>query len=235
LIAATNTESIVRSYPALLAFVLLACAVRAEAQEQNSVQVPRGPSVTIDGRVDDAEWRNALRIEHPAGTVVRLLRDAEHLYLGFTSERPGFASLCLARGNDVHVLHASAALGAVTYRPVGDAWQSGDTAFRYDMRNTALDETASSQRTAYLNENGWVASTARMGNDGRSQEMQIAFSRFPLPFSLALGRWLFTSSIESWPATITDHEGCISQQLVMGSVPQGILFKTPFWIRVENR
>ena len=69
-----------------------------------------------------------------------------------------------------------------------------------------------------------------MGIDQRSQEMQIAFSRFPLPFSLALGRWLLaTSTSEWWPATITDHEGCFSQQLVRGSVPQGIVFKPAFW------
>ena len=223
--------------PIRLALVALACAVQAEAQETvNAVQVPRGQAITIDGRVDDAEWRSALRIEHPTGTVVRLLRDGDHLYLGVTSERQGFASLCVALNNEVHVLHASAALGAVTYRPSGDVWQSPDTAFRYGMRNTALDETARAQRAAYLSENGWVASTVRMGTDGRSQEMQIAFSRFALPFSLALGRWLLTTKTsEWWPATITDHEGCFSQQLVRGSVPQDIQFKTPFWITIGNK
>lgn len=222
--------------PFTLSLLVFAFAGQAGAQDTGrSVQVPRGQAVTIDGRVDDAEWRNALRIEHPAGTVVRLTRDADHLYIGVTSERQGFASLCLALNNEVHVLHASAALGAITYRPHGDVWQSPDTAFRYGMRNTALDETARSQRAAYLNERGWVASTVRMGNDGRSQEMQIAFSRFALPFSLALGRWLFTNNIESWPATLTDHEGCVSHQLVRGEVPQGIQFKTPFWISIGNK
>lgn len=223
-------------HPITLALLALACAVQAGAQDTGrSVQVPRGQPVTIDGRVDDTEWRNALRTEHPAGTVVRLLRDADHLYLGVTSERQGFASLCLALNNEVHVLHASAALGAITYRPSGDVWQSPDTAFRYGMRNTALDEAARSLRAAYLHDNGWVASTVRMGNDGRSQEMQIALSRFTLPFSLALGRWLFTNSIEWWPSTTTDHDGCVSQQLVRGSVPQGIQFKTAFWITIENK
>jgi hypothetical protein len=226
----------VPTHPIRVALIALAYTVHAEAQGAgNSVQVPRGPAVTIDGRVDDAEWRNALRIEHPAGTMVRLMRDADHLYFGVTSERQGFASLCVATNNEVHVLHASAALGRVTYRPRGDAWQSPDTAFSYGMRNTALDATAQSQRAAYLGENGWVASTVRMGNDGRSQELQIALNKFTLPFNIALGRWLFTNSIESWPGTITDHDGCFSLTLVSGSVPQGILFKPSFWVTIENK
>ena len=144
--------------------------------------------------------------------------------------------MCVALNNEVHVLHASAALGAVTYRPSGDVWQSPDTAFRYGMRNTALDDAARSQRAAYLAENGWVASTVRMGSDQRSQEMQVAFSRFALPFSLALGRWLITTNTsEWWPSTITDHEGCFSQQLVRGSVPPGILFKPTFWLTIDNK
>jgi hypothetical protein len=198
--------------------------------------IPRGTPVTIDGRIDDAEWRTALRIEQPTGTMVRVLRDADHVYLGITSEREGFASLCVARNNEVHVLHASAALGAVTYRPRGDVWQSADTAFRYSMRNSALDEPARLERAAYLAEHGWVASNVYMGNDRRSQEMQISLRRFPLPFSIALARWLLaTNNSEWWPSTVTDHDGCFSQQLVRGSVPQGIVFKPAFWLTIENR
>ena len=219
--------------PIGLALIALVYAAHAEAQQ--SVQVPRATAVTIDGVVNDGEWRNALRMEHPAGTVVRLTRDAEHLYLGITSDRQGFASLCVATGNEVHVLHASAALGLITYRPTGDVWNSPDTAFRYGMRSTALDETARSQRAAYLAENGWVASTVRMGNDGRSQEMKIAFDRFALPFNIALGRWLFGNSVEWWPGSATDHEGCFSLPLVRGTVPQGIAFKPAFWVTIENR
>lgn len=220
-----------------IAFIALTVATTAGAQGTGStVQVPRGGSITIDGRVDDDEWRNALRVEQPAGTVVRLLRDADHVYLGVTSERQGFVSLCLATNNDVHVLHASAALGAVTYRSSGDVWQSGDTAFRYGMRNTALDDAARSQRATYLAEHGWVASTVRMGTDQRSQEMQISLRKYPLPFSIALARWLITTnSSEVWPATITDHEGCFTQRLVQGWVPQGILFKPAFWLTIENK
>jgi hypothetical protein len=229
-------EAPLGSHQLTLVVVALAGAMQAKAQATGTaVVVPRGGIITIDGRVNDAEWRNALRVENPAGTVVRLLRDADHLYLGVSSERQGFVSLCLARNNEVHVLHASAALGAVTYRPSGDVWSSADTAFRYGMRNTAIDEDARSQRAAYLAENGWVASTVRMGNDQRSQEMQIALARFPLPFSIALARWLFTNTSESWPATISDHDGCFSLPLVRGGVPQGLLFKPAFWLTIENK
>ena len=219
-----------------LAFSTLSGVFQAGAQvPATTVQAPRGGPITIDGLVGEAEWRDALRMEHPTGTVVRLLRDADHLYVGITSERQGFASLCIAKNDDVHILHASAALGAVTYRRSGDVWQSADTAFRYGMRNTALDDSARSQRAAYLAQHGWLASTVRMGNDGRSQEIQIALRQFPLPYSIALGRWLFSNNVESWPATITEQDGCIALQLVRGSVPQGLSFKSATWVTVENK
>ena len=218
-------------------FVVVLCATDARAQATGSaVTAPRGGPIVIDGRVDDAEWRAATRIEHPAGTVVRLQRDVDYLYLGITSDRPGFASLCLTQGIEVHILHASAALGAVTYRPNAGVWQSADTAFRYGMRNTALDDSARAQREAYLSEHGWVASTVRMGVEQRTQEMKIALTRFPLPFSIALARWLIgANSTEWWPATITDHDGCFAMQLVRGGVPQGLMFKPGYWLTIENK
>ncbi|MCC7133895.1 MAG: hypothetical protein IT352_14655, partial [Gemmatimonadales bacterium] len=50
------------------------------AAQTGGLSVPRGGVIALDGRVDDAEWRGAVRTEHPAGTVVRLLRDADYLY-----------------------------------------------------------------------------------------------------------------------------------------------------------
>jgi hypothetical protein len=221
--------------PLFLALFALLGASQARAQApQTPIRLPRGESITVDGRVEDSEWRNAMRVEHPAGTVVRLMRDADYLYAGITSDRQGFASLCLATANDeVHVLHASAALGAITYRRTGSAWNAADTAFTYSMRSPALDSVARAERAAYLAAHGWVASTIRMGADQRSQEIQIAFRKFPSPFSLAIGRWLTAANrSEWWPATITDHDGCFSQQLVTGFVPQGIVFKPAFWLKV---
>jgi len=204
------------------------------AAQTGGLSVPRGGVIALDGRVDDAEWRGAVRTEHPAGTVVRLLRDADYLYLGITSTRPGFASVCLAQGGSVHVLHASAALGAISYRPSGQTWRSADSAFSYGMRNTALDEAARRERAAYLAAHGWVATTVRMSGDQRSQEFQVALARFPLPWSLAIGRWLLGDGGESWPATITDHEACVNQQLLRGYVPQDLTFKTAHWATIER-
>jgi hypothetical protein len=217
--------------------LVVLCLLQAESilaqSPSRTVQVPRGGAVVIDGRVDNLEWRNSIRIEHPAGTFVRLQQDSLYLYVGITSERPGFASLCIAVNGDVHVLHASAALGAIAYKRNGDAWQSADTAFRYGMRNVADDEEARGERNAYLKEHGWVASTVRM-SDGTSQEMQIAFDRFPAPSNIAVGRWLLSNGLETWPASIDAADGCVAQRLVTGYVPQGLRFDFTKWVRIER-
>ena len=218
----------------IIVLLTIGSATHGNAQASASVQLPRGNPVTIDGRIDDAEWNNALRIEHPVGTVVRLIRDDAHLFVAITSDRPGFVSLCLARNDTIHVLHASAALGAVTYRPSGGTWSSPDSAFRYSMRNRALDENARRERAAYLSDNGWVATTVSM-TEGRSQEMQIALARFSPPFALALGRFLLGGAGgEAWPSTLSTTDGCVEPQLVRGDVPRELRFNPVNWLRVER-
>jgi hypothetical protein len=194
-----------------------------------TVPVPAGAAI-IDGRLDANEWRNAARVEHPAGTVVHLMREGTALFVGIASSRPGFSSLCLATGSDVRVLHASAALGAVTYRRDGETWGSADTVFTYGMRNMALDATAQAERAAYFREHGWVASTVSM-ND-RAQEVQIDLARFQFPLSLALGRWLSTDAVEYWPESLDAADGCASQRLVMGYVPKALRFNPGTWIAI---
>jgi hypothetical protein len=197
------------------------------------MRLPRGQSITLDGRVDSTEWSGARRIEHPPGTVVNLMRDDSFLYIGISSDRPGFISLCIGRPDEVFILHASAALGAVTYRQDDGIWSSADSAFRYGMRNRSLDDAAQRERTTYLSEHGWVASTILM-TEGRSQEMQIALGRFAPPFSLALGRFLLAGGNESWPSTIDATDGCVDPTLVRGAVPRALRFDSSRWIRIDQ-
>jgi hypothetical protein len=219
----------------LLLLVMLPLASLTAKGQSASIQVPRGSAITLDGTVNDKEWSPAQRIEHPPGTVVRLMRNDTQLLIGITSDRGGFASICLTSDANVHVLHASAALGAVRYMRHGDTWSSADTAFRYGMRNRALNDSAQRERASYLREHGWVATIVTM-NDSRSQEFIVALDRFPLPLSIALGRFLLPdgNTVESWPSTIPTNDGCVAHELVRGSVPQGLRFDVTKWLRVES-
>lgn len=223
---------LIRSLAAFLAFTPLGATAQAPAP----VTVPHASAaITIDGRFDDGEWTAATRIEHPAGTVVHLQRDGEYLYLGVTSERAGFASLCVAHPETIDVIHASAALDALTYRASNGTWRTADTAFTWAMRNTALDEGARRERAAYLAQHGWVASSIPMG-EGRTQEIQLSLARYPLPMRIALARWLTDDNrIEHWPATLGANDGCAVERLVQGWVVAVVGFEPEGWVVLHGR
>jgi len=215
-----------------LTLLAVARAEPAEARQGRRVplEVPRVTSeVVINGRLDAAEWERAVGRTLPDGTTLRFQHDGRHLFVGIAAARSGFPSLCLARGDSVRVLHASAALGSVSYAPAGQAWATGDTAFTYGMRNPDTTSQARRERDAYLARHGWVSTTFRLSG-GMAHEMQIAIGlRVP---SVALAYFVplpnNTWAIESWPLP-GEPLGCAQPELVRGLVPQRLRFRPAEW------
>jgi hypothetical protein len=196
-----------------------------------SINVPRGPAIVIDARIDEAEWRGAAVQTWSDGRTLRLRHDGTHLFLGITASSQGFPSLCIATGDSIHVLHASAALGHLRYRSSPDGWTTHETAFVYGMRTPDLTEQAAAERREYLARHGWVGSTFRMG-DGRVQELQVAIilaSRAP---RVALGYFAIagnSGSVVKWPSSLDPSDGCINRELVTGNVPSLLGFDPASW------
>ncbi|MBC7897942.1 MAG: hypothetical protein H7066_21150 [Cytophagaceae bacterium] len=192
-------------------------------------------AIVLDGHLDSAEWAGAAVRALDDGMTVRLQHDGRHLYIAVTGSRFGFNSLCTVRGDAVRILHASAALGAVTYTRRGDEWTSGDTAFTYGMRNTDTTAAARAERAAYLAANGWVANTVRMGA-GLAQEFQVSLDQLADPPRLALGRFVpvaGTAEIARWPATVDATDGCVAPRLVSGYVPTPLRFDPTRWLTLR--
>lgn len=220
---------VLRYPPAVIRLGLLAALALVPAQLD--LRVPRASAPAIDGRLDDAEWAASFREQTRGGLQVRLQQDATSLFIGVTSPGSGFVSVCLASGERVRILHASAALGSVNYKR-GDAgdWEAAEINFAYGMRNTALDATAVSERRAYLAKHGWVASTARMGG-GHVQEVQVALRGVTPGTRLALAYYLTSGagSVLYWPEAMAPTDGCTDLQLVRGTVPTRLRFDPGRW------
>ena len=202
------------------------------SSRESVVHVPRGTAVAIDGRIDDAEWRHAEVQRLSDGTVIRFQHDRQYVFLGITAAHRGFPSVCVADAGTVHILHASAALGRVSYARAGDGWRTRDTQFVYGMRTPDLTELARDERRAYLARHGWVGSTFRM-SDGRTQELQISLDLLPGSARLALGYFAMNTAdggdIVGWPETMPPADGCANGDLVRGHVPQPLQFDPATW------
>lgn len=199
------------------------------------IDVPRGPSVVIDGRIDDAEWRGSAANRLFDGSTLRMLHDGAHLFLGITAARQGFPSVCVAAGDTIRVFHASAALGSVRYTRSAGVWKTSDSEFDYGMRTPDLSEPAVEERRAYLARNGWLASTFRMGN-GRTQELQISIDLVSRTPAIALGYFATAAnggSVMSWPESLLPRDGCADEKLVTGHVPPSLRFDPAAWVTLK--
>ena len=203
------------------------------AAVQSPVIIPRATAIVVDGRVDVAEW-SAARLEStsPSGLKVRLQHDGAALYVAVQSPVDGYTSLCLGTSDRVQILHASAALGAVDYRRSGGPWAPDQALFVYDMRDPSMTETAIAQRQAYFTQNGWVASTARMGGD-RVQEFKIDMTRIATRLAIAYYVTAGTGSVLTWPESMSTNDGCAALPLVRGTVTAGLTFDPSRWAPIS--
>jgi hypothetical protein len=204
-------------------------AVAGFAAAQADLRVPRSTAAVIDGRAEVAEWSAARREgTSPSGLQVRLQHDGSALYIAIESPSDGFTSLCLGTSDRVQILHASAALGAVDYRRTGGTWTPDQTSFVYGMRDPSLTDVAIAQRLAYFSQNGWVASTARMGG-GRVQEFKIDMKRIATRLAVAYYVMTGTGSVLTWPESLPATDGCAALPLVRGEVTTGLTFDPSRW------
>ena len=197
------------------------------------LKVPKAAApIVIDAQLGPQEWTRAVVEPLPGGGTLRLQHDGRFLFLGLTAGSEGFPSLCAARGETVRVLHASAALGSVSYTRSGAEWTTADTEFVYGMRDASDSAEARKERRAYLDRHRWLATTFSMGG-GRTYEMQISLDLLGEAPRLALGYYASAGqgSVVPWPeALAAARDGCVETKLVQGHVPKALRFDPAAWV-----
>jgi hypothetical protein len=207
-------------------FVCGLCAAGCVAAQV--VAVPPGSAVILDGVLEDAEWRTAREEPLTGGGSVFLMHDDAHLYIGLRGLAEGWSHVYLPEGDDVRVLHASAALGSVRYEPDAAGAAQPDHPFSWALRDTSLGEAAA-ERAAFLDEHGWVASTGRMG---RPNEIEFKVAKSALQEGrLAV---VFASDAKApqyWPSTLSDDT--LEADLLFGNTPEDLGFQPATWARLS--
>jgi len=101
-----------------LALVLLATVAHAEA-----LNIPKGTEITVDGKMGDGEWTDALQVDFIGGETLKIKQDGKYLYLYIRGETPGVASLAIHSQDLIQILHASAGLITAKYVNEGERWR----------------------------------------------------------------------------------------------------------------
>lgn len=208
--------------------LLLTIQTVASAQ---TILVPKGVPIVMDGNYSSGEWQDALRQELTGGGEIFLKHDDAHLYVCLRGTKTGWGHIYVAHGDTIYVLHTSAALGTAIYRRRNSEVWRPVQGFSWTMRSTALSEEAQTARKRFLESHGWVATTVRMGTP-ETLEFKIALNMFERETTSCAA--LFASAPDSpqyWPQSLQDD--CLAEDLVRGNTPAGLKFNRESWARLK--
>jgi len=205
----------------LPALLLAACAAPAA----EGIAVPADSPPVIDGTISPGEWDRA-RVEHFADWSELLLMHADGaLYLGIRSvtEEMIVANVFLDLGEEIAILHTSAALGTARYARGADAWHLTQD-FDWCCRSTLETPAAQAARDAFLQSDGWTSINARVGAPDEV-EIQIEIPADTMRLAVNILRSSNPDEKAPWPADLDDD--CILP--TPGGLPESLHFAPETW------
>jgi hypothetical protein len=190
-----------------------------------TVSVPQGKPESIDGTISPGEWDDAVVERFTDGSELFLMHNEGYLYLGIRANTSEMivGNVFINSGEEVRILHASAALGTAIYLNESDVW--GQTqAFIWCCRDTSESESARDARLAFLQEDGWVATNSRIGRPNEL-EYQIKIGNEPLHLAVNYIRASDPNVKIPWPDELNDD--CIKP--TPGGLPEQLNFSLDEW------
>jgi len=197
----------------------------ASPTAQISISVPQGIPPTIDGTLSSGEWESARVEKFLDGSKLLLMQTEGYLYLGIRANTPDMivGNIFVDRGDEIAVLHTSAALGTAIYQKDAPVWQQTQ-GFSWCCRSTNRVEAAQAELDVFLQQEKWVSINTRMGTP-QELEYQIEMTgetlRLAVTFMLASG----TNQKFSWPNDLND--ACM--QSFEGGFPLQLQFSPDTW------
>lgn len=223
-------------YIAILIFGAFA-AVQAQNAKAETIKLAPGGAVTIDGKIDDAEWSGAAAFDLTGGGRVFFKTDGTYLFVGVRGgTEKGWSHLYLSADEnaDVSIMHASAALGMAAYaQGKNNLWQPANP-FAWDLRDRAVTAETKRKMADYLAKNAWTANNNNMSSSNEI-EFQVKLREGNKPFYVAVFYAADAKKPLYFPAGLKDDT--IKEELVYGSTPNDLKFDRERWAKIviENK
>lgn len=212
----------------ILALALLA-ATGCQEKRPRALSIPQGQPAVIDGTLDPGEWDSA-RVETFAdGSKLFLMYDRGFLYLGIRGSTPEMivGNVFLHQGDEIQIMHTSAALGTAHYTRDAKSWQQTQ-AFDWRCRRTDQGDAAQAERDAFLQDEGWVSINSRMGVPNEL-EYKIKVSGRSLRLAANLLRSSAPNDKVPWPGGLDDD--CVRP--TPGGLPAEMSFSPDRWAAIS--
>ena len=190
------------------------------------VIVPGGIAPIIDGSLLPEEWESAIQSEMSGGGELLLMHDGGYLYIGVRAKPEPVTSICIDQGEQVSILHSSAALGTAIYER-GDAVWEMIQGFEWCCREITDSPRAQESRSEHLEQNNWLASNGRMGAP-EDVEFKIYMPEGQLRLAVTSIGAPDYEEITWWPVEMEDD--CRNPQIIRGSIPEQAQFSMDNWM-----
>jgi hypothetical protein len=163
------------------------------------LSVPSGEAALIDGELAEGEWEDAAAVELNDGSLLYVKTSGGSLYLAVDAQVPGAVNVGILRGDELHILHSSAALGSAVYRRVEGGWQMSKN-FDWCCRVSAPDW----QFEELLEEEGWLSHNQYWGDDTQT-EYQIVIGEETIRINVT---YLYRdqSGVAYWPVDLAETD-----------------------------
>jgi len=192
----TSTEALTTTAPPTTTTAPPSTTTTAVAA--GTLSVPRGEAPTIDGVLEADEWADARVIPVDDDLSLLWIHTDGSFYLGVRHSRLGAVNLLVAQGDEVRVLHSSAALGSAFYYRQDDTWMM-EHGFDWCCR-VPSDEAG---RAALFASEGW---TATIGGAGVAGEIEFQVEIEPGDVSVAV-TWVGSATeVVVWPSGLPVEE-----------------------------
>lgn len=213
-------------------FVLLIYLVNVLGQtaiafpQSQSLEVPKGTTITVDGKMNEDEWKDALTQDLKGGGQIRFKHDGEFLQIGLEGGKPGLSHIYLAEGKDIFVLHSSASLGMAIYQKEDEVWKPIQK-FEWKLMGQSSNGEAG---LTYLKTSSWLANVASKPTLEREYNIGMKFRDGEL-FQVAAVYVGNPMSPQFFPTTLADDT--LKMELLFGGNPANLRFKKEQWATLK--
>jgi len=193
------------------------------------IVVPVGIQPTIDGTFSPGEWDDATVEAFADGSQLHLLQAEDFIYVGIRANESGMiaGNVFIHRGDEIAILHTSAALGTAIYQQAVDGWQQTQD-FTWRCRNTGISESAQVERAEFLQDEGWLAANGLMGTPNELEyQIEIPDQDFHLAVIYIKANYPYEKV--PWPVKLDDD----SIQPASGGLPFVMHFSPAQWAKLE--
>ena len=214
--------------PSISPSVLPTAALTPMAQPAR-VSVPRGKPPVVDGTLSPGEWGSAVIETFSDGSELLLVRDEGYLYLGIRANTQEMivGNVFIERGDEIVILHSSAALGTAAYQKEVDRWQQ-TRGFVWRCRDAGDSQAARAERAAFLGEERWLADNSQMGAPNEL-EFQIEMANETQRMAVNFVRASNPNVKIPWPNDLDDD--CIKPTI--GGMPAQLHFSLHKWATID--